>query len=224
MWRWDLGDFRRGGPGRGLGDRLGGRRIELRDLTRALDEFNVVVVPSAYGLADELGERGGDALRQWVRDGGTLITLDGATAWLASEQGPGRLRSWDPGDQAEAVPPASVPGAILRAAVDTLSPLLAGVETDEIPVMLFGSRLYEAPTDVRPGEVAIRYVEDPDRLRLAGYLWPELPERVAGRPYLWTEALGSGRLIGFTGDPNFRAMWRGLLPIFANAVFLGGTF
>jgi hypothetical protein len=36
--------------------------------------------------------------------------------------------------------------------------------------------------------------------------------------------VGSGRVIGFTGDPNFRAMWRGLVPLFANAVFLGGTF
>ena len=90
--------------------------------------------------------------------------------------------------------------------------------------MLFGSRFYQAPDDVEPGEVAIRYVDDEDRLRLAGYVWPEVPARVAGSPYLWTESVGAGRVIAFTGDPNFRAMWRGLLPVFANAVFLGGTF
>ena len=69
----------------------------------------------------------------------------------------------------------------------------------------------------------IRYADE-DRLRLAGFVWPEVPARVAGTPYLWTERVGAGRVIGFTGDPNFRAMWRGLLPLFANAVFLGGSF
>ncbi|NIP79979.1 MAG: hypothetical protein GWM90_12460 [Gemmatimonadetes bacterium] len=215
-------------------DRLMGypaTRIELDDLTGSLDDFDVVIVPSAFGLGSRLGEDGTAALRRWVRGGGTLITLDGATAWLASEDGLARLRPLDrdedededAGEAVGAPLPASVPGAILRARVDTLSPLLAGVVGEEIPVMLYGSRIYEAPDDVEPGEVPIRYAEEA-RLRLAGYLWPEVPARVAGTPYLWTEELGSGRVIAFTGDPNFRAMWRGLLPLFANAVFLGGTF
>jgi hypothetical protein len=197
-------------------------RLELDDLTRSLDDFGVVVIPSAFGLGSALGESGTDALRGWVRGGGTLITLDGATSWAASEDGLLRLRSWSDTAQAtDGAPlPTSVPGAILRARVDTLSPLLAGVTETEIPVMLFGSRIYTAPDDVEPGEVAIRYAGE-DRLRLAGYLWPEVPARVAGTPYLWTERLGAGRVIAFTGDPNFRAMWRGLLPIFANAVLLG---
>ncbi|HUE76596.1 MAG TPA: hypothetical protein VMM83_01520, partial [Longimicrobiales bacterium] len=90
------------------------------------------------------------------------------------------------------------------------------------PVLLFSDRIYEAPSDLRAGEAVIRYAELP-RLRLAGYLWPEVPARVAGTPYLWTEGVGRGRIIGFAGDPNFRAMYRGLLPLFANAVFLGGS-
>ena len=61
-------------------------------------------------------------------------------------------------------------------------------------------------------------------LRLAGYLWPEAPARLAGTPYLWTERVGRGRVIAFAGDPNYRDLWRGMLPLFANAVFLGGSF
>ena len=199
-------------------------RVELGDLVRSLDEVDVVVIPSAFGLDSELGERGTEALERWVRNGGTLIALDGATAWLASDDGFIRLRQREEPEPVDGVRPSmSVPGAILRARTDTLSPLVAGIRETEIPVMLFGSRVYEAPDDRAPGEVAIRYA-DRDRLRLAGYLWPEVPERVAGTPYLWTEAVGSGRVIAFTGDPNFRGMWRGLLPLFANAVFLGGTF
>jgi hypothetical protein len=195
-------------------------RLEADALTRYLDEFNVVVIPSAYGLEAALGRGGTEALGRWVRDGGTLITIDAATAWLASDDGLARLRARE---REEGAPSSYVPGAIVRARVDTLSPLVAGVRELDIPVMLSGSRVYETPADADPGEVVIRYA-DADRLHLAGFLWPETPAQVAGTPYLWTERVGSGRVIGFTVDPNFRAMWRGLVPVFANAVFLGGTF
>ena len=200
-------------------------RVELDALTAALDEVEVVVIPSAFGIGDRLGERGVEALRRWVRDGGVLVTLDAATGWLASEaSGLSRLRPLDPREPEGAAPlPDATPGAIVRTVADTLSPLLAGVPEVEIPVQLSGDRLYRVPDDVRPGEVVMRYADE-SRLRLAGYMWPEAPARVAGTPYLWTERVGSGRIIAFAGDPTFRAMYRGLLPVFANAVFLGGTF
>ncbi|MGK7311494.1 MAG: M14 family zinc carboxypeptidase [Candidatus Longimicrobiales bacterium M2_2A_002] len=199
-------------------------RVELEYLARVLDDFSVVVLPSASSLADALGENGTEALRSWVRDGGVLVTLEESTAWLASSAMT-RLaeRALEPDEDGERPLPMSVPGAIVRAAVDTLSPLTAGIRETEIPIMLSGDRVYRAPADVGPREVAVRYVEG-DRLRLSGYLWPEVPERVAGMPFLWSERLGSGRVIAFAGDPNFRALWRGLLPLFANAVFLGSTF
>jgi hypothetical protein len=167
-------------------------------------------------------------LGAWVRGGGVLVTLDGATAWLAGERaGLSRLRLRRDSARADssggAPLPADVPGAILRAVGDTLSPLLAGVRPVEIPVLLFSDRIYNVPRDLRAGEAVIRYAPE-TRLRLAGYLWPEVPARVANSPYLWTESVGRGRVIGFAGDPNFRDMWRGLLPIFANAIFLGGSF
>jgi hypothetical protein len=185
----------------------------------------VVVLPSAFGVDRRLGAPGMEALDGWLRDGGTLITLDAATAWVASEEGLGRLevRSDTVRDPAGRPVHASVPGAIVRAVPDTLSPLMAGIADDAIPVLLSGDRVFAAPDDVSPGEVALRYA-GADRLRLAGYLWPEAPDRVAGAPALWTESVGDGRIIAFAGDPNFRMLWRGLLPIFANAVFLGGTY
>ncbi|HUG40635.1 MAG TPA: M14 metallopeptidase family protein [Longimicrobiales bacterium] len=201
-------------------------RVAMADLTAALAHFNVVVLPSASGIGGRLGDGGTDALQRWVRGGGVLVTLDGATAWLASEEsGLSRLRPLeDTASAGDGAPlPASTPGAIVRAVADTLSPLMAGVSDAEVPVLLSGDRAYRAPADLRPGEAVMRYAALP-RLRLAGYLWPEAPARVAGTPYLWTERVGRGRVIAFAGDPTFRAMYRGLLPLFANAVFLGGSF
>jgi hypothetical protein len=86
--------------------------------------------------------------------------------------------------------------------------------------MINSSRIYNPPKDLAAGEAVLRYAPAA-RLRLAGYLWPEVPARLAESVYLWTESAGRGRVIGFAGDPTFRDMWRGLLPVFANAVFLG---
>ena len=203
-------------------------RVPLDGLAGRLADFNVVVLPSAFGISDNTAE----ALQAWVRDGNVLITLDGATGWLASDRsGLASLRRRDSdddeGDDDEPRPASlsvSVPGAIVRAHADTLSPLMAGVTDAELAVLFSGSTVYELPDGYRPGEAVIRLETDPEQLRLGGFMWPESPEHVAGGVWLWTERAGRGRVIGFAGDPNYRAMWRGLLPIFANAVFLGGAF
>ena len=203
--------------------------IDINALVGALDEFNVVVIPSASAaIGGTLGETGRNRLGDWVRNGGVLVTLDGATAWLAGENvNISRLRARRDTTRADNEPgaplPAGVPGAIVRTQTDTLSFLTIGVEEREVPVLVFSDRIYRTPRDVRYGEVVMRYANEP-RLRIAGYLWPEVPARLAGSPYLWTERVGRGRVIAFAGDPNFRAMWRGLLPDFANAALLGPSF
>ncbi|HSJ15276.1 MAG TPA: M14 family zinc carboxypeptidase [Longimicrobiales bacterium] len=194
----------------------------------ALNDYDVLVLPSAPGLDGALGDAGKQRLVQWVRDGGVLIAIEGATGWLASERsGLSRFRTRRDtvrADSAGGAPlPADPAGAILRVHADTLSPLLAGVHDVAFPVLMNTATIYTAPDDLRAGEVVLRYAPE-DELRIAGYLWPELPERIGGSPYLWTERLGSGRIIAFTGDPNWRAAWRGLLPIFGNAVLLGNSF
>jgi hypothetical protein len=192
-----------------------------------LRSFDVIVVPSVgAGAFDRvLGEGGRERLVAWVKDGGTLITLDGATSWLAGEKlGLARLhlrRDSTRADSAGGAPlPASVPGAIVRLTGDTLSPLLAGIGETEIAAGDYSDRIYDPPKDLSAGEAILRYAPLP-RLRLAGYLWPEVPARLAESVYLWTENDGRGRVIGFAGDPNFRDLWRGLQSLFANAVFLG---
>lgn len=190
--------------------------------------FDVLVVPStgAGQLDRALGDAGKERLAGWVRGGGVLVTLENATSWLAGERlglSRLRLRAEKPDSSGVAPVRVDVPGAILRTVSDTLSPLLAGVRENDIPVLLDGDRFFASPRDARPGELVLRYAPRP-RLRLTGYLWPEAWDRLAGSPYLWTEQVGAGRVIGFAGDPNFRAQWRGLSAIFANAVLLGKSF
>jgi hypothetical protein len=195
----------------------------------ALDDFNVLVIPSvsAGALNGELGDAGRQRLGTWVRAGGVVIALDNAMSWLATEAtGLARIRvRRDTATRTDSLAPlpTDVPGAVVRVVGDSLSPLMAGITDKIFPALLFSDRIYSPPRDLRPGETVLRYEAVP-RLRLGGYIWPEVPARIAGSPYLWTERVGRGRVIGFAGDPNFRDMFRGLMPLFANAVFLGGSF
>jgi hypothetical protein len=187
-------------------------------------------MPSLSGgaLDRELGDGGKARLAAWIGEGGVLITIEGATSWLAQESTKlARVRvrrDTTRADSSGGAPlPAGLPGVIARATTDSLSPLLAGVIEREIPVFANSDRILTVPKDLRAGEAVIRFA-DKDRVRLAGYYWPEVPERIALSPWLWTERVGSGRIIAFAHDPNYRDLFRGLLPIFGNAVLLGSTF
>jgi hypothetical protein len=190
-----------------------------------LDEFDVLVVPSMFG-----GQVNAERIGQWVRNGGVLITIGNATAWATQESSRlSRFRAWSDtagrgaAADAGAPLPVNVPGAIARVAADTLSPLMTGVRDVQFPVLVSGDDVYSVPRDARPGEIVARFAPA-SSLRIAGYFWPEAPARLGGTPYLWTERVGRGRIIAFAGDPNFRDMWRGLLPLFGNAVLLGRSF
>ena len=52
-----------------------------------LTKFNVIIIPDASGgaLAGRLGKDGADRIRSWVQNGGTLITMGGATSWASRE-------------------------------------------------------------------------------------------------------------------------------------------
>ena len=193
----------------------------------ALSDIDVLVIPSANGLPAAFGDDGVKRLQQWVRDGGTLITIENATSWLASDaSGISRLRARragrDSGASGAALP-VNIPGAMLRVDGDTLSPLLAGVDPARLAALVSGDRAFEAPRDARPQEAVLRFAER-DRLRLSGYLWPEAWDRQARAVYLWTERVGRGRTVAFAADPNFRDLTRGMLPIFGNAVFFSSSY
>ncbi len=204
--------------------------VDASFVAGGLAGYDVLIMPAvqAGALDRVLGDGGRSALGTWVRNGGVLITLDAATGWLAQESTRlARIRIRRDSTRADsaggAALPAGLPGVLARATIDTLSPLLAGVHESEIPVYANSERILTVPKDLAAGEAVIRFAAK-ERVRLAGYFWPEMPERVALSPWLWTERVGRGRVIAFAHDANFRDLFRGLLPIFGNAVLLGGTF
>jgi hypothetical protein len=114
-----------------------------------LSRFNVIIVPDASSgtMNRLLGKEGADRLRTWVQQGGTLITMGGATTWATRDNV--NLTSartvGDAGDTtAKAAPaPKDTAGerrqATERAQADDLLPVTSPSATNASPAPLPGS-------------------------------------------------------------------------------------
>lgn len=58
-------------------------------------------------------------------------------------------------------------------------------------------------------------------VRMSGLLWPEAAQRIANSAYLTQEKAGSGQIILFSGQPNFRGAARGTNRLLLNAIVYG---
>ncbi len=214
--------------------------VRASSLGRAdLSDFDVIVFPSG-NYSSEVGSGLLSELRAWVSNGGTLITMANSTRWAAdegllstvSERRGGRAAGTDPDredtpdqpiDYLEEIVPAdespeSVPGAILRVLIDTDHWLSAGTD-GEIGALVDGSRVFR-PLTLDDGTNVGRYGEL-EGLVLSGIVWDEARPQLASKAFLMHESMGSGQVIAFAEDPNYRAYTEATQLLFINAVILG---
>jgi hypothetical protein len=203
----------------------------------------VILLPDGGNYAGVLGANGTQRLKEWVRNGGTLVAMAGALNFLADERtgllattvesdvkpeqkkedpAAGKVlnteadlrRAIEPGKE----DPAAVAGALLRLKMDPDHWLSAGI-TDQLYAMVSGSDIY-APLKLDRGVNAV-YFAGPDELLASGFLWESSRKQLAFKPFVMVQREGRGQVIGFTADPNFRGMVEGLHPLFLSAVFRG---
>lgn len=210
------------------------RRVHLSD-------YDVIILPSgSYGSVVNGGFK--DQLQEWMREGGTLITMGRSTYWAAQEdvgllavtieRKNGRPEGTEPPnpgtpdqpiDYLEAIePPDEGPeylsGTILRAVLDTEHWLAAGTD-GEIGVFSQGSPIL-SPITLDRGTNVARYAPMED-LVLGGVVWEEARPQLANKPFLIHQPVGNGQLVAFTQDPNYRAYTESTMLLFMNAVLLG---
>ena len=222
--------------------RYGQRTTAVRasSLGRArLTDYDVIVFPSGnYG--DAVGDGLLDGLRAWMRDGGTLITMAESSRWASragllateTERRGGRVEGDDPPEpdtseqpieyldaiSPEDESPEGVPGAILRTVLDTEHWLAAGTD-GEIGVLVEGSRVFR-PITLDEGTNVGRYA-DLESLVMSGIVWEESRPQLASKAFLIHQSVGSGQLVAFAEDPNYRAYAEATQLLFMNAVLLG---
>lgn len=166
------------------------------------------VYPAPY--PGGLGREGVQALRQFVEDGGTLVTLNDASRF-AIEQLLLPLRN-----VLEGVPDDEfyAPGAIFRLELDTEHPIARGMPQQSVAWFEDGPAF--AVLDSSVVRVIGRYPADPAQLLRSG--WVLHPERVAGRAALVEVRLGQGRVILFGFRPQYRGQSLATYPLLFNAL------
>ncbi len=195
-----------------------------------LSQYNVVVLPA--GSYSAFGEAAITRLRDWLRRGGTLVTIGSATRWAASDD-VGLLSltrkekvSDDPdADEANASEENGpqyadrVTGAFLRA--ETYDDHFVTFGMDRNVEILFNSSLIFEPISADAGRNLVSFSANDESVVAAGFVWPETVKTIAGAPYVVYQSQGRGHVIGFADNPNFRAMNPAAQRLFWNAVFLG---
>jgi hypothetical protein len=216
--------------------------VRARRLAAAnLGDYDVIIFPSG-NYDSVVGDGLRNRIRDWMRAGGTLITLGRATRWAAQEDvgllsatveaRGGRPEGTDapdaevpdqPIDYFAAIEPTDerpepVLGAILRGVLDLEHWLAAGTD-GEIGVFAESS-LILSPVTLDVARNVGRYASLED-LVMSGVVWEEARPQLANKPFLIHQPLGRGQLVAFTEDPNYRAYTEATMLLFMNAVLLG---
>ena len=186
--------------------------------------YNTLILPS--GFYTSLGESNVDRIKQWVREGGTLITIRNATSWAISSKfvneklaerpqrkAPDRMDYVTAGDFGASN---AIGGSMYMTDVDITHPLAFGYTSRELPVYR-NHNIFMAPSS-NPYSTVVKYTENP---LLSGYIHPDNLKGIGGTASLITSGMGRGNVILFADNPNFRGMWYGTNKLFLNAIFLG---
>ncbi len=164
-------------------------------------------LPSVYPaeFSGGIGELGTENVRQFVKRGGTLIALDGASAWAvqALDLPVGNALSGLPTDKFY------VPGSFLRVLLDTSHPVNYGMPREATVVFL------HSPAFVL-GQGAISLADYPLHNPLVAG-WILGGEQLHGRSALVEVPIGTGRVVLIGFRPQFRAQARGTYRTLFNA-------
>ncbi len=191
--------------------------------SNVISRYNRIIIPNGNISINESGK---ENLRKWVQSGGVIIAWKNAGQWLGLS-GISRTTYKTNGSEA---PEAYLPyedldenkgaqvtgGSIFEAKVDLSHPLAYGLEYDRIPLFRNHNLIMEKSKNAYTHPLV--YTGSP---LMSGYVSEENLEKISNSPAVHVSALGSGRIITFADNPNFRAFWWGTNKLFMNALFFG---
>jgi hypothetical protein len=197
-------------------DISGSRRLKL-------DQFNRIVLTSG-DYSKPLAEQ----LKEWVKNGGTLITFSSASKWaidngivaekLVSEKNDSaKAISRIPyalAEETEAVK--RIPTSIFETSIDITHPLGFGFTSSKLPVTRESSIFFK-PSKSSYSTVAV-YTENP---LINGFISDENLKKLKSSASLLVSNSGGGRVVLFAEDPTFRGIWDATTRVFINAIIFG---
>jgi hypothetical protein len=192
----------------------------------SLDAYNVLVVVSgSYDFTEKQQEK----ITTWVKQGNTLITIGTGSEWAIKKKVVNEQFIKPEKDTLQAVirkpyvdasenlGKTSVGGIIVKAELDRTHPLAFGYQDAAIPVYK-NNEVWLSPSK-NPYATVAKYSEAP---QIDGFITTDnLENYLKPAASLLVSPLGSGRVVLFADNPNFRGSWYGTNRLFLNALFLG---
>jgi hypothetical protein len=199
-------------------------KLDLLNFSRVrLARYNtLVMVSGVYNLLDKSSV---DKIKAWVQEGNTLITIKTGAEWaikngftkfqlsVDSSMTKGRI-DYDRATEIEGAK--ALGGSIFTIDLDTTHPIGYGFSKRKISVYKNNSTFFQNSTSAY--NTIAQYTNTP---LVGGYLHPNSLKMIKNSPSILVGPEGSGRVILFADEPNFRGTWYGTNKLFLNALFLG---
>ncbi len=197
---------------------------EQEDLARInLHEYNIIIMPG--GRYNRVDQSTINKIKEWVNLGGTIVSINTANEWLNQKELTAinfrerpedtvSYRDYKYLDQDRSS--RYITGAIFEAELDISHPIGYGYHESALPIFRIGTLVAEKAKS--PYATPLRYTSDP---LLSGYVSHDNYELIKNSAGIIIHSSGSGKIISFIDNPNFRAFWYGTNKLFMNAIFFG---
>ena len=200
-----------------------------------LNQYDVILMPGAFGLNGALSENQINELKDWVRDGGTLVATENAAPFFTKSQSgftnielvtnadnddkkkddevdPEAYTRYEDREDSSGVN--RVPGSSFKSIIDNSHPLAFG-----LPDRLYSLKF--SNTAIKPNanlNTVGHYVKDAGNLVASGYASQENKERVAGNAFAVHQSMGRGNVVLILDNTQYRMFWVGPARMIQNAV------
>ena len=189
-----------------------------------LSKYTDLIIPSTSSRGGGLAEKYAEKIKEWVKDGGTLIGYRNVAEWLDKNEViklkfkkdtlvAKNISFAKKGDFTGAQ---VTGGAIFEAKLDRSHPINYGYKNDKL-ALFRNTNVYIEPNKNSYNN-PIQYTDNP---LMSGYISEENLELMKGSVPFQVKKVGKGRVIIFTDNTNFRAFWYGTNKLLMNAIFFG---
>lgn len=206
-------------------------RYEIPITLVSINQFNstnlsgynkIIMVDGNY---NEIPDRKKEEMKKWLENGGHIIALKGGAKWLANQKlafiefrqttnDSTEQKKYDDLDKDKGAQ--AIGGSIFKTRIDLTHPLCYGYPDEEVCIFKNGKYFFERSKI--PYNNPVVYEKDP---LVSGFISNLNYEKIKNASAIVISAIGRGKTICFSDDPNFRDFWFGTNRLFFNAIFLG---